>query len=305
MRRVALENQLREGVKKREFFLHYQPQWDLRSGRIVGVEALLRWHNAEFGLVPPSEFIPFAEFSGAIIELGKWALRTACVQARNWELAGFRDLKMAVNVSGKQFRQPDFLQMIEEMMRETEIGPGILELEFTESVLMEKADITINTLRSLKEMGVHLSIDDFGTGYSSLNYLKDFPIDRIKIDRSFVTDVNRSNDDAAIAGAIISMAHSLNLKVIAEGVENISQLEFLAARHCNEVQGFYLAAPMPAEAIAALLENAQSQSNAKYASPPGVCDFPFIGVAGATSAADLAYDLAKSPVQSDSKTVMN
>jgi len=264
MRRVAFESRLREGFEKNEFFLQYQPQWDLQSGRMVGVEALLRWQNAEFGLVAPSEFIPFAEISGLIFDLGKWVLRTACVQARKWELAGYRDVKMAVNISGKQFRQPDFLEMIEGIIRETDIAPGTLELEFTESVVMEKADKTINTLRSLKKMGVHLSIDDFGTGYSSLNYLKHFPIDRIKIDRSFVTDVNCSNDDAAIVEAIISMAHSLNLKVIAEGVENKSQMDFLVARECNEVQGFYLAKPMTADELTDVLEGIYRRNGVRH-----------------------------------------
>ena len=263
MRRVAFESQLREGFEKNEFFLHYQPQWDLQSGRMVGVEALLRWQNAEFGLVPPSEFIPFAEISGLIFDLGKWVLRTACIQARKWELAGYRDLRMAVNISAKQFRQPDFLDMVEGIIRETEIESGTLELEFTESVIMERADKTINTLRSLKEMGIQLSIDDFGTGYSSLNYLKHFPIDRIKIDRSFVTDVNRSNDDAAIVEAIISMAHSLNLKVIAEGVENNGQMDFLFARECNEVQGFYLAKPMTSEELTDILEGIYSRNTVR------------------------------------------
>jgi EAL domain-containing protein (putative c-di-GMP-specific phosphodiesterase class I) len=228
---------------------------------MVGVEALLRWRNAELGLVAPSEFIPFAEISGLIFDLGKWVLQTACIQARTWELAGYRDLKMAVNISGKQLKQPGFLEMIEEIIRETEITPESLELEFTESVIMEKAD---KTLMSLKNMGVHLSIDDFGTGYSSLSYLKHFPIDRIKIDRSFITDINHSNDDAAIVEAIISMAHSLNLKVIAEGVENISQMDFLVARGCDEMQGFYLGEPMPPDQLIQVLEDSYSRNHVRH-----------------------------------------
>ena len=253
-----------KGSDKNEFFLHYQPQWDLQTGRMVGVEALLRWRNAELGLVAPSEFIPFAEISGLIFDLGKWVLQTACIQARTWELAGYRDLKMAVNISGKQLKQPGFLEMIEEIIKETEITPESLELEFTESVIMEKADKTINTLMSLKNMGVHLSIDDFGTGYSSLSYLKHFPIDRIKIDRSFITDINHSNDDAAIVEAIISMAHSLNLKVIAEGVENISQMDFLVARGCDEMQGFYLGEPMTEDQLIQVLEDSYSRNHVRH-----------------------------------------
>ena len=250
-RRVALENSLRQGMEKREFFLHYQPQWDLNETRMLGVEALLRWESSELGYLLPSEFIPLAENSGQIVPLGEWALRTACFQAREWVQSGFDGLKMAVNISGMQFRQPDFLEMVRSIIDETGIEPGILELEFTESVIMEKAEKTIDTLRALKDMGLGLSIDDFGTGYSSLSYLKHFPIDRIKIDRSFVADVNRSSDGAAIVEAIISMAHSMNLKVVAEGVETGDQLRFLKERKCDEVQGFHLALPMAATELPA------------------------------------------------------
>ncbi len=249
MRRVALESSLRQGLEKQEFYLHYQPQWELRTARMIGVEVLLRWQSAEFGLLPPSEFIALAENSGIIFALGEWVLRTAFAQAREWTLAGHRDLKVAVNISGLQFKHPDFLANMERLIEETGVEPETLELEFTESVVMEKADKTITTLQSLKKMGIRLSIDDFGTGYSSLSYLKHFPIDRIKIDRSFVADVNRSKDDAAIVEAIISMAHSLNLRVVAEGVEDRDQLRFLEARNCDEVQGFYLAKPMSAEEL--------------------------------------------------------
>jgi len=247
MRRVALESSLRQGIEKREFFLHYQPQWDLKTNRMLGVEALLRWQSPELGPLMPSDFIPFAENSGQIIGLGEWAMRAACIQAREWALAGLGELKMAVNISGMQFRQPDFLEMVGKIIRETGIEPESLELEFTESVVMEHADKTINTLRALKNMGLGLSIDDFGTGYSSLSYLKHFPIDRIKIDRSFVADLAHNSDDAAIVEAIIFLAHSLNLKVVAEGVETSDQLHFLITRNCDEVQGFHLAIPMSPE----------------------------------------------------------
>jgi diguanylate cyclase (GGDEF)-like protein/PAS domain S-box-containing protein len=253
MRRVALENGMRRGIARGEFHVHYQPQWDLKTARMIGVEALLRWESEEFGNVAASEFIPLAESSGLIFELGETVLRTAFLQAKNWALQGYPDLKVAVNISGKQFSQPDFLQTVENIINETGVLPGSLELEFTESIIMEKADKNINTLRALKRLGVQLSIDDFGTGYSSLNYLKHFPIDTIKIDRSFIADVNSNNDDAAITEAIISMAHSLNLNVIAEGVENHEQLHFLGQRNCDEVQGFYLALPMSAHDLAAYL----------------------------------------------------
>jgi diguanylate cyclase (GGDEF)-like protein/PAS domain S-box-containing protein len=246
MRRIALENGMRHGIARGEFSVHYQPQWDLKTARMVGVEALLRWDSPEFGNVAPGDFIPLAETSGIIFELAELVLRTAFRQAKDWASQGYLNLKVAVNISGKQFSKPDFLQTIEGMIRETGVAPGCLELEFTESVIMEKADKNINTLRALKKLGVQLSIDDFGTGYSSLNYLKHFPIDTIKIDRSFIAKVNSNSDDAAITEAIISMAHSLNLNVIAEGVENHEQLHFLGQRDCDEVQGFYLALPMTA-----------------------------------------------------------
>jgi diguanylate cyclase (GGDEF)-like protein/PAS domain S-box-containing protein len=247
MRRVLLENSLRQGLDRQEFFVNYQPQWDLKTSRMVGVEVLLRWQSLDFGLMAPSDFIALTENSGLIFDLGQWVLRTACIQAKTWSLAGFTDLKVAVNISGKQLKQPDFLEMISRVIHETGVTPKSLELEFTESVVMEDAEKTIETLRALKKLGVQLSIDNFGTGYSSLNYLKHFPIDRIKIDRSFVADLDSNNNDAALVEAIISMGHSLNRKVLAEGVENSDQLNFLTRLGCDEVQGFYLALPMTAE----------------------------------------------------------
>lgn len=276
IRRVALESSLRQGLEKQEFFLHYQPQWDLRTAGMIGVEALVRWQSADFGLLPPSEFIALAENSGVIFGLGEWVLRTAFVQAREWALAGHCDLRVAVNISGQQFKHPDFLATMERNIRETGVRPETLELEFTESVVMENADRTITTLQSLKDMGIRLSIDDFGTGYSSLSYLKHFPIDRIKIDRSFVADVNRSKDDAAIVEAIISMAHSLKLKVVAEGVEDCDQLHFLKARGCDEVQGYYLAKPMSAEEFATTLGGSLKKRNHRH---PGHGTFEYVPLA--------------------------
>ncbi|WP_224983207.1 putative bifunctional diguanylate cyclase/phosphodiesterase [Geomonas agri] len=246
MRRVALENGMRQGLARGEFYLYFQPQWDLKTLRLTGAEALLRWHSAEFGLVGPDEFIPIAESCGFIFELGDLVLREACMHAVQWD-AFFPGLKVAVNISGRQFRQPDFLETVACVIEETGVRPSSLELEFTESVIMERAEKNIDALQALKQMGVRLSIDDFGTGYSSLNYLKHFPIDAIKIDRSFIAELVTDSDDAAIAAAIISMAHSLKLKVIAEGVESDAQLEFLVERCCDEAQGFYFASPMPGE----------------------------------------------------------
>jgi len=252
-RRVALENSLRRGLERGEFFLVYQPQWDLKTNRMVGAEVLLRWQSEDFGLMLPSEFIALTEDSGLIFSIGEWVLTCACRQARSWAEEGHPEIKVAVNVSGKQLKQVDFLAMLAGIIRETGVAPRSLELEFTEGVIMESAEKTMETLAELKRMGVQLSIDDFGTGYSSLNYLKHFPVDRIKIDRSFVDGVNRSSDDAAIVTAIISLGRSLSLKVLAEGVENSDQLHFLTGLGCDEVQGFYLAKPMPAELLGANL----------------------------------------------------
>jgi diguanylate cyclase (GGDEF)-like protein/PAS domain S-box-containing protein len=262
MRRVALEGSLRQGLERQEFFLHYQPQWDLKTSRMVGVEVLLRWQSADFGLMLPSEFIGLTENSGLIFGIGEWVLRTACMQANSWSTDGYGELKVAVNISGKQLKQPDFLGMLERIVRETGVDPGRIELEFTESVIMEQAEKTIDTLRALKKMGFQMSIDDFGTGYSSLNYLKHFPIDRIKIDRSFVADIRHGSDDAAIVEAIISMARSLNLKVLAEGVENSDQLHYLTKSGCDEVQGFYMGMPMSAADIAASLSGTAGREGA-------------------------------------------
>jgi EAL domain-containing protein (putative c-di-GMP-specific phosphodiesterase class I) len=244
MRRVALESSIRQGIARGEFSLHYQPQWDLKNDALTGVEALLRWNSAEFGPVAPGEFIPVAEMSGLILELGEMVLTMACQQVGQWRDT-HGELKVAVNISGRQFSHPDFLDTVARIVRESGIDPSSLELEFTESVIMEKADRNVKSLQALKEMGVHLSIDDFGTGYSSLSYLKHFPIDAIKIDRSFIAEVASSSDDAAIAEAIISMAHTLKLQVVAEGVETEAQLQFLRERGCDGAQGFFFAAPMP------------------------------------------------------------
>jgi EAL domain-containing protein (putative c-di-GMP-specific phosphodiesterase class I) len=250
LQRVALENSLRRGIEKKEFFLHYQPLWNLKTSKMVGVEVLLRWQSSDYGLMLPSTFISLLEDTGLINAVGEWVLRTACNQVREWTMAEHRELKIAVNISGKQMKHPNFLEMLTAIIEETGVDPRNLELEFTESVIMDNVENTIEIFRKLKEMGIQLSIDDFGTGYSSLNYLKHFPVDRIKIDRSFVADVNCNDSDAAIIEAIVSMAQSLSLRVVAEGVENSDQLHSLTQLGCDEVQGFYLAMPMNAAALA-------------------------------------------------------
>jgi len=247
LQRVALENSLRQGLEKQEFFLHYQPLWDLKTSKMSGVEVLLRWQSSDYGLMLPSTFISLLEDSGLINNVGEWVLRSACSQMREWTMTEHSELKMAVNISGKQLKHPKFLEMLKTIIQETGVDPMNLELEFTESVIMENVDNTVEIFRKLKEMGIQLSIDDFGTGYSSLNYLKHFPVDRIKIDRSFVADVSNNQSDAAIIEAIVSMAQSLSLRVVAEGVENSDQLHSLTRLGCDEVQGFYLAMPMYAE----------------------------------------------------------
>lgn len=263
MQRVALENSLRLGLEKQEFFLHYQPLWDIKTSKMAGVEVLLRWQSSEFGLMQPATFISLLEDAGLINNVGEWVLRSACIQMREWDTTEHRDLKMAVNISGKQMKHPRFIEMLTMIIKETGINPCNLELEFTESVLMENVEKTIETFRTLKAMGIQLSIDDFGTGYSSLNYLKHFPVDRIKIDKSFVSDVTANGSDAAIIEAIVAMAQSLNLRVVAEGVENSDQLYSLSKLGCDEVQGFYLAKPMHADDLSETLGKKHGKSSEK------------------------------------------
>jgi diguanylate cyclase (GGDEF)-like protein/PAS domain S-box-containing protein len=251
--RLTLESSLRPALDKKEFFLLYQPQMDIRSGRTTGIEALLRWRHPELGLVPPDKFIRVAENSGLILPIGEWVLWTACSQARKWQDEGLPPLIMAVNVSAIQFRQRGFCELIRGVLRDTDLAPRYLELELTESLLLSNADVTLSVLQELKEMGLKLAIDDFGTGYSSLSYLRQFPVSKLKIDHSFVRDVAIDSDAAAITTAIISMAKNLKLKVVAEGVENEAQMSFLRVNQCDEIQGYYLSKPLAAEEIVAKL----------------------------------------------------
>jgi diguanylate cyclase (GGDEF)-like protein/PAS domain S-box-containing protein len=252
--KVALESALRQALEREELTLLYQPQWDLQSGSRCVVEVLARWHHSELGEISPTRFIPLAETSGQIFRLGEWVLHSACSQAKAWAEAGCPVERVAVNISGHQLRQPDFPDLIKRILAETQLDPASLELEFTESVLMEHADQTVAVLQTLKGMGIQLSIDDFGTGYSSLSYLKHFPVDRIKIDRAFVAGINRDPGDTAIVAAVIALARTLKIRVLAEGVETWAQLEFLRSHGCNEAQGFLLGAPMAAENLVRWLE---------------------------------------------------
>ncbi|MBL8533851.1 MAG: EAL domain-containing protein [Betaproteobacteria bacterium] len=252
LERLAMESRLRRAVERREFQLHYQPKLDLRSGRIVGVEALIRWQHPELGMVPPAEFIPIAEDSGLIVSIGEWVMREAAEQVRRWQANGLDSFHVAVNIASPHFQQPDFTDHVAAILQETGLAPKYLELEVTESMLMDDRTLNLDTLTRLKKMGLRLSIDDFGTGYSSLAYLKRFPVDTLKVDRSFVKDTPAADDDAAIASAIIAMAHSLRLEVVAEGVETSSQLEFLKAHGCEYVQGYLISRPVPAAEIPAI-----------------------------------------------------
>ena len=248
--RLTLENSLRLALDKKELFLVYQPQMDIATGRITGLEALLRWQHPDLGLVPPDRFIRIAENSGLIVPIGEWVVRTACRQARKWQDEGLPAVSVAVNVSAVQFRQEGFCELIRRALHETGLAPQYLELELTESLLLANADLMLSVVQELKAMGVTLAIDDFGTGYSSFSYLKQFPVGRLKIDRSFIRDVAVNPDDAAITTAIISMAKRLRLKVIAEGVENEEQMAFLRAHQCDEIQGYYFSKPLPVDKVA-------------------------------------------------------
>ncbi len=251
--RLSLESGLRMALERNEFLLHYQPQVDLASGRVIGCEALIRWKHPEYGMVSPARFIPVAEESGLIIEIGEWVLREACRQLRAWQDAGHTSLVMAVNMSALQFRKPGLEEVVLKALNDAGVLAQSLELELTESILMHGIDTTLATLQKFAALGLQLSIDDFGTGYSSLSYLKRFPIHKLKIDQSFVRDIATDVNDAAIVRTIVLMAHSLNLRVIAEGVETNEQQAFLREAGCDEIQGYLFSRPLPAEGFEALL----------------------------------------------------
>jgi diguanylate cyclase (GGDEF)-like protein len=256
LQRFTIEEQLRGALERQEFTLHYQPQFDVATGALSGMEALLRWNNGELGLVPPDEFIPVAEESGLILEIGDWVLRSACRQSVAWRDLGLPAVRMGVNVSGQQFALREFPQRLDAILRETGMHAGMLELEITESVVMKDEAWTQEAIAILKQIGVSLAIDDFGTGYSSFGRLRHLPVDRLKIDRSFVTSLLDCGDDRAIAAAIIEMSRSLRIQVIAEGVESVPQLMFLQEHACHEAQGFLFSRALPAADAELLLTRA-------------------------------------------------
>lgn len=258
-RNVVMESLLREALAHQELMLHYQPQMDLDSGRIVGVEALPRWHNPLLGNVAPAEFLPIAEETGLSIPIGEWVLRTACTQAQAWREIGLPPLRMVVRVLPRQFIGIELAQAVARILRETGLRPDYLDLEITESLLAR--DGVADTLRVLKRLGVRLTIEGFGTGHSNLGHLRRLPIDRIKIDESFVRDIGDEDDDQAIAAAVIAMARGLRLAVIADGVETDTQLAFLRALHCNEIQGGLFSQPHPADHIATLVRHYSKSSD--------------------------------------------
>ena len=263
--RLNVERRLRRALRDGEFLLHYQPQVEIEGGRIVGMEALVRWHDPEAGLVSPSEFIPVAEESGLIGPLSDWVLREACRQNRAWQLAGLPPVRVSVNLSAKTFHQRDIAQLVTEVLEETRLDACWLEIELTESTLMRNAEEAVSMLNELHALGIGIAIDDFGTGYSSLSYLKRLPVDRLKIDRSFVADIGTNSDDETITAAIIALAHELQLQVIAEGVETSAQFTFLRERACDELQGYFFAPPLSGDGAAALL-----RASASYEEAPGL-----------------------------------
>lgn len=248
-KRFRIESLMRGGLERNEFEVYFQPQVDLKSGKLYSAEALLRWNSPELGFVPPDAFIYIAEETGFIVPLGEWVLKTSCLQAVEWIKQGFSISQVAVNISALQFIRSDFTDMVRRILGETGLDPACLELEITESLLASDTKLAVETLRKLKKIGVQLSIDDFGTGYSSLSQLKHFPIDRLKLDQSFVQGITSSEEDAAITRAVIAMSKGMKVKLLAEGVETIEQLEFLKQHNCEEIQGYYISKPMPANEL--------------------------------------------------------
>jgi EAL domain-containing protein (putative c-di-GMP-specific phosphodiesterase class I) len=246
-RKLHIHSRLNGAIDRGDFALHYQPLRDAVGGHLVGAEALLRWTDSELGPVGPEEFIPIAENTGLISQIGSWVLSAACAQACTWQDAGFTEIRMSVNVSACQFRDDDWVETVADTLRETGLSSGCLDLEITETSIVREEPKTIAALTRLSEMGVGIVLDDFGTGYSSLTHLRGLPIDRIKIDRSFVSEITEQGEGGALAGAIVSLAHSLQLTVVAEGVETEAQAQFLRSGGCDEVQGYLFSRPVPAE----------------------------------------------------------
>jgi diguanylate cyclase (GGDEF)-like protein len=253
---VALDNAMREAIEQGQFTLFYEPQVDVRSGQIVGAEALLRWRRPDRGIVEPSDFLARAEENGLIVPINEWVLREACREAKSWPRRGYPPLRISVNLSPIQFRKQSVPLLVTRILAETGLEPWRLDLELTENIVMQDAEAVARDLQQLRDLGVKISIDDFGTGYSSLTYVKQFPVDRLKIDQCFIRDLARDPSDAVIVRAIVSLAHSLELDVVAEGVETREQMQLLRFEGCHEMQGYYLAKPMPANEFLALVAGA-------------------------------------------------
>ncbi|MDX2273293.1 MAG: EAL domain-containing protein [Cyanobacteriota bacterium] len=251
--RLYLEQELREAISRQQLHLHYQPKIELAQLQVLSLEALLRWHHPTLGWVSPGKFIPIAEDSDLILSIGEWVLRTACQQFRRWKQAGLPPVSIAVNLSARQFRQPHLVEVIHQIIAETEMDISYLELELTESILMENIEQAIAITEQLHQMGIRLALDDFGTGYSSLNYLRRFPIHTLKIDQSFVRNLPQEASDAAIAKAIIALGQSLDLQITAEGVETAEQFHYLRSQGCDDVQGYFFSRPLPAEQVMDIL----------------------------------------------------
>lgn len=253
--RLKVEAQLRQAIEKNEFSLHYQPQIDLNTKQIIGVEALIRWTNSELGFIPPNQFIPLAEETGLIDQIGEWVLRTACQQVKQWQEKLNLYIRVGVNISPKQFQRPDFVSKIERVIKDTGLHPKYIDLEITENGLMQNTSECIRVLKRLKKIGFKISIDDFGTGYSSLSYLKRFPIDTLKIDQSFVRELTDNSNDQAIVTSIINLAHNMQLNVIAEGVETVEIVKFLNKHDCDEMQGYLYSKPLPVNNFEDFIQN--------------------------------------------------
>jgi EAL domain-containing protein (putative c-di-GMP-specific phosphodiesterase class I) len=255
LRKLTVERDLRRALEQNEFELHYQPKVDCETGRISGLEALIRWNHPEKGLIAPSDFIPIAEETGLIVPIGEWVIRAACFQTRSWHDAGVHDLGVAVNVSSRQFRKSSLFEVVAETLADSGVAPRYFEIEVTESMMLQDEDEAVTTILRLKEFGIQVSLDDFGTGYSSLSYVRRLPLDKIKIDRSFINDLRHDGESGSIVSAIIAMAHSLGLIVVAEGVETEEQAQFLRSHGCDQFQGFLFSNPVPASAIPGLFES--------------------------------------------------
>ncbi len=254
-KRLRLENSMRKALEREEFRVFYQPKVDMVSGRVTAMEALLRWQHPELGMLPPNDFISLAEETGLIYPIGEWVMRKACEQNRAWQQEGLPPVRVAVNLSGHQLQHRNLIQTVKGILEASGLEARFLEFEVTETVVMQNPDFAVAVLNELRDLGIHISIDDFGTGYSSLAHLKRFSVNTLKIDKSFVRDVDVNTTDAAIATAIIAMGNSLNLKVIAEGVENEGQFAFLRENKCDEMQGYLFSKPVPASEATELLRH--------------------------------------------------